>query len=259
MHDKPLQRILLTNDDGIDAPGLAILEDVVRGLCDEVWVVAPATDQSGISHALSLHDPLRVTPKGERRFAVSGTPADCVAVAVKHLMADHPPQLVLSGINKGANLGVETVFSGTVGAAMAGLLLGIPSIALSQMFSRRDAVRWDTAKALAPEVIRKLWAQGWDPAACLNVNFPDVPAAEAKPLRATCQGNGRIEGLSVARRTDEREQDYFWLHIDRHDREDAPDSETRVVLNGGISVTPLRFERTEPDVLAQLREQLGQS
>ena len=131
MQGARLERILITNDDGIDAPGLEVLEAVARELADEVWVVAPDHDQSGISTAISIHHPLRVTPRGERRFSVSGTPADCVAMALQQLM-DQPPQLLLSGINKGANLGVETLFSGTVGAAMTGLLMGIPSIALSQ-------------------------------------------------------------------------------------------------------------------------------
>ncbi|WP_249673826.1 5'/3'-nucleotidase SurE [Pseudomonas abieticivorans] len=250
-----LERILITNDDGIDAPGLAVLEQVARELADEVWVVAPALDQSGISHALSLHHPLRVVRKTERRFSVSGTPADCVAMALRQLMPS-PPDLLLSGINRGANLGVETVFSGTVGAAMAGLLMGIPSLALSQAYSRRDAVRWDTARALAPDVIRQLWAMGWGSSACLNINFPDVAAEVATPMQITTQGMGRMSGLNMSQRTDEREQDYYWLTIDRHSQPDIDGSESAVVWSGGISVTPLRFERNEPDTAQRLREQL---
>lgn len=244
MPQKILECILITNDDGIDAPGLVTLLEVAQELADEVWVVAPDHDQSGISHALSIHHPLRVTARGERRYSVSGTPADCVAIALRQLMKT-PPQLLLSGINKGANLGVETVFSGTVGAAMAGLLLGIPSIALSQALTRRDAVRWDTARQLAPAVIRQLVAAGWEASVCLNVNFPDVPAAQAKPLQVTRQGVGRMDNLRITARTDMREQDYYWLNIDRHDRADAEGSETFVVMNGGICVTPLRFERSD--------------
>ncbi|TWB07916.1 5'/3'-nucleotidase SurE [Gluconacetobacter diazotrophicus] len=125
------KRILLTNDDGIDVPGLQVLEQVAATLAPEVWVVAPEHDQSGTSHALSLHDPLRISEKGVRRYAVLGTPGDCVVMGVWHLMAGQGPDLILSGVNRGANLGIETVFSGTVGAAMTGMLLGIPSIALS--------------------------------------------------------------------------------------------------------------------------------
>ena len=122
-----VNRVLITNDDGIDAPGLSVLEEVAAMLAQEVWVVAPEEDQSGVSHSISLHNPLRVRRHGDRRFAVTGTPADCVFVALRQVMSA-PPDLILSGINRGANLGVETVFSGTVGAAMAGLLLGLPSV-----------------------------------------------------------------------------------------------------------------------------------
>jgi 5'-nucleotidase len=127
-----LERILLTNDDGIDAPGLKVLEQIAGELAQEVWVVAPEHDQSGVSHAISLHHPIRVTERGARRYGTTGTPGDCAVMGVCHLMTGAPPQLLLSGVNRGANLGIETVFSGTVGGAMTGMMLGIPSIALSQ-------------------------------------------------------------------------------------------------------------------------------
>ena len=159
-----LSRVLLTNDDGFDAPGLRALAEVADELAEEVWIVAPDHDQSGTSHSLILHSPLRVSQKDQRRYSVSGTPGDCVVMAVRHLMMSGRPDLILSGINRGANLVVETVFSGTVGAAMTGMLLGIPSMALSQAFSDRNAVRWDTARALAPKVIMQFakgaWSQG---------------------------------------------------------------------------------------------------
>lgn len=252
MQGARLERILITNDDGIDAPGLEALEAVARELADEVWVVAPDHDQSGISTAISIHHPLRVTARGERRFSVSGTPADCVAVALRQLM-DTPPQLLLSGINKGANLGVETLFSGTVGAAMTGLLMGVPSIALSQFFTRRDSVRWDTASTLAPRVIRQLLGKGWEQSACLNINFPDVPAAQAGPLQITRQGIGRMDGVDVHEREDYREAYYYWLSITRHGHPEALDTETQVVTQGGISVTPLEFDRTALSVREQLQ------
>lgn len=150
------RRILLTNDDGIDAPGLATLAGVAAGLTEDLWIVAPACDRSGVSHAVSLQDPLRVHQHGPRKFAVDGTPGDCVAIAARHIMLDDPPSLVLSGINCGANLGVETVFSGTVGAAMTASLLGIPAFALSQAYRDRAAVPWSTAASLAPGIIRSL-------------------------------------------------------------------------------------------------------
>ncbi|MGO4326039.1 5'/3'-nucleotidase SurE [Cupriavidus sp. 2TAF22] len=247
MSEPLLDRVLLTNDDGIDAPGLAVLEAVAATLAREVWVVAPEHDQSGTSHSISLHAPLRFSQQGERRFGVSGTPGDCVVMAARHLMADAPPSLVLSGINRGANLGLETVFSGTVGAAMTGILLGIPSIALSQAFTDRNAVRWETARALAPDVIRRLLAAGWSDQACLNVNFPDVDPDAAGPLTVTRQGLGLVKDIAVRAHVDPRGIPYHWLQFSRAPRPDTQDSEAVVIGRGGISVTPLRFERTDDE------------
>jgi 5'-nucleotidase len=247
-----VSRVLLTNDDGIDAPGLAVLEAVAAEIADEVWVVAPEHDQSGTSHSISLHSPLRVSRQGERRFGVAGTPGDCVVMAARHLMRDTPPVLVLSGINRGGNLGVETMFSGTVGAAMTGLLLGLPSIALSLTFRDRDNVRWDTARTLAPGVIRQLLAISHDAPTCLNVNFPDIDAAAAGPLTPSRQGAGLVTGMEVLEQTDPRGLPYHWLTFHRSRRKNTPDSETSVVASGRVSVTPLHFERTDERTLAIL-------
>jgi len=244
-----VERVLLTNDDGIDAPGLAVLEAVAATLAREIWVVAPEHDQSGTSHSISLHAPLRFSRQGERRFGVGGTPGDCVVMAVRHLMLDAPPALVLAGINRGANLGVETVFSGTVGAAMAGMLLGVPSIALSQVFTDRLAVRWETARALAPGVIRKLLAAGWSGQAILNVNFPDVAPESAGPLTLTRQGQGLVRRIDVVARTDPRGFAYHWLKFQRGALPEEADTEVAVVAAGAISVTPLQFERTAEGAL----------
>jgi 5'-nucleotidase len=248
-----LNRVLLTNDDGYDAPGLAILEQVAVTLAREVWIVAPAEDQSGTSHSLSLHEPLRVRRKGDRRFSVRGTPGDCVAVAIGRLMANAPPDLVLSGINRGANLGTETVFSGTVGAAMTSMLLGTPAIALSQAFWDREAVPWDTALTHAPDVIRRLVNRGWDRDACLNVNFPARPAQGVGELKATTQGAGLLQGVEVISRCDPRDNDYHWLKLKRARRNDHPDSETVALSAGHITVTPLKFERTHEQALERLQ------
>jgi 5'-nucleotidase len=246
---------LITNDDGIDAPGLAALEAVAAMLAREVWVVAPEQDQSGVSHSISLHVPLRVRKRGDRRFSVNGTPADSVFVGYRQVMPV-PPDLLLSGINRGANLGVETVFSGTVGAAMAGLLLGVRSIALSQAFSDRNAVLWDTAQQLAPGVLRRLLRTDWADGACLNVNFPDVPASQAGPLVVTRQGQGMMKAVQLTPRNDPRGFEYSWLNITRSPFSDASDSETEVIAAGGIAVTPLQFERTAEQVRLRLIDEL---
>jgi 5'-nucleotidase len=253
MTSRLFSKVLLTNDDGFDAPGLRILTAVAEELAEELWIVAPNYDQSGTSHSLSLHTPLRVSQKDERRYSVSGTPGDCVVMAVRHLMASGRPDLILSGINRGANLGIETVFSGTVGAAMTGMLLGIPSMALSQAFSDRKAVRWDTARALAPKVIRQFAKGAWSQGSILNINFPDVPSGEVGPIEVTTQGTGLMEDVDVVSGIDPRSLEYHWLHLRRSARQDTAGSETFAIGHGRVSVTPLQFERTNQDVLASLQ------
>jgi 5'-nucleotidase len=248
-----LSRVLLTNDDGFDAPGLRTLTEVAEELAEELWIVAPDYDQSGTSHSLSLHSPLRISQKDERRWSASGTPGDCVVMAVRHLMVSGRPDLILSGINRGANLGIETVFSGTVGAAMTGMLLGIPSMALSQAFSDRNAVRWDTARALAPKVIRQFAKGVWTKDSILNINFPDVPLGEVGPVELTTQGIGLMDGVEVVSGIDPRSLEYHWLRLRRTAREDAAGSETFATGRGRVSVTPLQFERTNQNILASLQ------
>jgi 5'-nucleotidase len=251
-----LDRILLTNDDGIEAPGLAVLERIARALAGEVWVVAPEHDQSGVSHAVSLHHPIRVTERGPRRYAITGTPGDCAVMGVCHLMAGAPPDLLLCGVNRGANLGMETVFSGTVGGAMTGMMLGIPSIALSQAWTDRLHVRWHTAEALGPGVVRQLLAIGWGEATCLNVNFPDLPAAEVGPLTLARQGIGLIQGMHVETRTDPRGMTYHWIAFRRGPREQGPESDIDALQAGRIVVTPLRYDRTDEEAYRMLAKAL---
>ncbi len=169
-----LDRIILTNEDGIDAPGMAVLEEIATQIAREVWVVAPEHDQSGQSHAISLHHAIRISERGVRRFGVTGTPGDCAAMGICHLMKEARPQLMLSGVNRGVNLGIETVFSGTVGGAMTAMMLGVPAIALSQAFTDRRNVPWDTARTLGARTIQQLVDTGWAKGACLNVNFPPI-------------------------------------------------------------------------------------
>jgi 5'-nucleotidase len=174
-------------------------------------------------------------------------------MAVRHLMVSGRPDLILSGINRGANLGIETVFSGTVGAAMTGMLLGIPSMALSQAFSDRNAVRWDTARALAPKVIRQFAKGVWTKDSILNINFPDVPLGEVGPVELTTQGIGLMDGVEVVSGIDPRSLEYHWLRLRRTAREDAAGSETFATGRGRVSVTPLQFERTNQNILASLQ------
>lgn len=256
--DAPLfERALLTNDDGIDAPGLAVLEEIAAQLAREVWVVAPATDQSGTSHSLSLHSPLRLAHFGPRRFSVNGTPGDCVAMGLRHVMREAPPDVVLSGVNRGANMGRETVFSGTVGAAMTAMLFGVKGIALSQVFTDRDNVPWDSSRHLAPGVIRRVMAMDWDGDACLNINFPPCRPEEAGPMVLTRQGRGVLGGAEVVTGRDPRGLDYHWLQLTRGGVEDVEDSEWLAIRARKVAVTPLCFERTNLETLARMRQQMG--
>jgi 5'-nucleotidase len=252
-----LDRILLTNDDGIDAPGLTILEEIAAELAREVWVVAPEHDQSGVSHAISLHHALRVSRQGERRFGVTGTPGDCAVMGICHLMTESgAPQLLLSGVNRGLNLGMETVFSGTVGGAMTGMMLGVPSIALSQAYKDRNNPLWDASRTLGAKVVRELLAIGWSKDACLNVNFPACTAAEAGPMTLARQGVGMIAGMHVDTRVDPRGMAYHWLNFRRSDREQGPESDYDALRAGKIVVTPLRYDRTDEDAYQALAEKL---
>jgi len=251
-----LDRIMLTNDDGINAPGLAVLEEIAAELAREVWVVAPEHDQSGVSHAVSLHHPLRLTEWGPRRYGVTGTPGDCAVMGVCHLMKDHPPQLILSGVNRGANMGTETVFSGTVGGAMTGMMLGVRSIALSQVYTPGKPMSWDASRKLAPDVIRRLLKLGWGKDACLNINFPPCAAEEAGPLTLARQGAGWIEGMRVETRTDLRNNNYFWIGFRRGDRPQGPDADTDALKAGRVVVTPIKYDRTDEDAYVALAKEL---
>ncbi|AIJ73731.1 5'/3'-nucleotidase SurE [Brucella pinnipedialis] len=207
-------RILLTNDDGIHAEGLAVLERIARKLSDDVWVVAPETDQSGLAHSLTLSEPLRLRQIDARHFALRGTPTDCVIMGVRHVLPG-APDLVLSGVNSGANMADDVTYSGTVAGAMEGTLLGVRAIALSQEYEYagdRRIVPWETAEAHAPELIGRLMEAGWPEGVLLNLNFPNCAPEEVKGVRVTAQGK-----LSHDARLDERRDGrgfpYFWLHF----------------------------------------------
>ncbi len=182
-------RILVTNDDGIHAPGLQVCEAIARALSDDVWVVAPETDQSGVAHSLSLNDPLRLREVGPRHFAVKGTPTDCVIMGVRHILKDGRPDLVLSGVNRGQNIAEDVTYSGTVAGAIEATLLGIPAFALSQAYGpeTRNAVHWGCAEALAPDVIRRVMGEGVPDGVLVNVNFPNCAPQDAQARSSPCR------------------------------------------------------------------------
>lgn len=245
------QRALLTNDDGIDAPGLEALVRAVTPLAAEVWVVAPEHDQSGVSRAISLHAPLRLQERGLRRYAVTGTPSDCVVVALRHVLRDTPPDIVFSGINRGGNLAEEVGYSGTVSAALMARLSGVPAYAVSQAWRDRDNIRWHTAVAGLEAVIRRF---GTAPDSVLNVNFPDVEPEEVAGIALTRQGEAGTLTLDVDTREDTRGFAYYWLSMRRATaRPLAEDSDIAALRRREISVTPVGFDLTDMAALARLR------
>src|SRR5436190_23884199 len=177
-------RILITNDDGIHSPGLDLLERIAATLSDDVYVIAPENDQSGVAHSLSLNDPLRLREISPRHFAVKGTPTDCVIMAVRSVLADKRPDLVLSGVNRGSNVAEDVTYSGTIAGAMEGTILGVPSVALSQAYSlsTRAAPHWDTALTHGPGLIRRILAEGLPRDVLVNVNFPDCTPQEVNGI-----------------------------------------------------------------------------
>lgn len=240
MSSKPFRRLLLTNDDGIAAPGLKVLEDMARELADEVWVVAPEHDRSGAGQSISLHAPLRVFGHGERRYALSGTPADCVLFAMAEWLADNPPDLVLSGINSGANVSDSVQYSGTVGAVLCAEHLGLPAIGLSQAFRERDNINWDPVTQLAPELISAIWQAG-KTRCCWNVNFPDQPVETIKGARLTTQGVGSIPRAKMRAGEDGRGLPYWWLMFERDSSSVVdPEADVTALREGYVSVMPMR-------------------
>ncbi|MGO4337711.1 5'/3'-nucleotidase SurE [Labrys sp. KB_33_2] len=249
-------RVLITNDDGIHAPGLVSLERIARSLSDDVIVVAPETDQSGVSHSLSLSMPLRLRRIEEKRYAVSGTPTDCVLMGVQHLLKGQQPDLVLSGVNRGQNVAEDVTYSGTVAAAMEGTVLGVPSIALSQAYGigGRDGMRWHCAEQHAPGVIRKLLAHGFAKGTLFNVNFPDCEPEEVAGVAVTIQGQRDVALVDVVEREDFRGGPYYWLAPRRETPPRLEGTDLAALFNKRISVTPLHLNLTDVPALQRLSD-----
>ncbi|HWE99231.1 MAG TPA: 5'/3'-nucleotidase SurE [Caulobacteraceae bacterium] len=252
-------RILLTNDDGIHAEGLAALDAIARALSDDVWIVAPESEQSGASRSLTLAEPLRVRRLDDRRFAVRGTPTDCVMLGLQHLVEGQRPDLVLSGVNRGANLAEDVTMSGTVAGAIEGMALGVPSIALSQMVpTYRGDNREDFAvvEAHAPGLLRRLTGAGWPRDVILNLNFP--LASQAEPaVEVTRQGFRDVRIRYAERRTDLRGRDYYWLGYRNEPSRPDAGTDLRAAYEGRISVTPLHIDLTHDETVRQLSAAVG--
>ncbi|MDR6758587.1 5'-nucleotidase [Mycoplana sp. BE70] len=250
-------RILLTNDDGVHAEGLSVLERIARTMSDDVWIVAPETDQSGLAHSLTLSEPLRLRKVGDKRFALRGTPTDCVIMAVREILPG-PPDLLLSGVNAGANMADDVTYSGTIAGAIEGTLQGIRSMALSQAFRHADGhmVPWEVVERHAPDLIRRLMDVELPDGTFFNLNFPNCPADAVAGTEVTSQGKLDF-GISIEERKDGRGYPYFWLRFgDRHGDFRAG-TDIHALRENAISVTPLKLDLTDYAVLDRVKRALG--
>ena len=252
-------RILLTNDDGVHAEGLVALQRIAAELSDDVWTVAPETEQSGMSRALTLTAPLRVRRLSPRVFAVAGTPTDCVMLAFSDLIEGAPPDLVLSGVNRGQNIAEDVTMAGTVAGAIQAMALGVPGVALSQSLTRfhDDVVaHWATAEAYAPALIRQLLACGWPKDVVININFPARLADAVTQVEVTSQGFYDAHRGHAEKRTDLRGREYYWMGFRNRRADPVEGTDLSAMAEGRISVTPLHIDLTHAETLQRLRRVL---
>jgi 5'-nucleotidase len=250
-------RILISNDDGIHAPGIKVLTRIAKTISDDVWVVAPEVEQSGASHSLTVRTPVRIRKIGDRRYSVGGTPTDCVLLGALQILKDHPPDLVLSGVNGGGNLAEDVQHSGTVAAATMGASLGFPAIAFSQHFVMGSPLDFSAALQYGPELIRKLMAAPWRRDTVVNtvvnINFPDRPAKAITGISVTRQGRRRIKE-HITEAVDPFGRPYYWIGAPRKEQELRKDSDISAVMRGEIAVTPLDLDLTHTGMLRSLRK-----
>jgi len=245
-------RILLTNDDGIHAEGLKTLEAIAREFSDDIWVVAPEVEQSGKSRAVTLTEPVRVRQASKKRWGVTGTPTDCVLIALQKLMSETPPDLILSGVNNGQNMAGDTSMSGTVAAAMMGTEMGIRSIALSlaKNFRGPGSLDWDIPKAWGKRAIAPLLETEWRPHVTMNINFPDREAGEVQGIQLTRQGRRDRMVIETHTRQDLRGNDYVWIAYNGKLSQPPQGTDLRAIYDGYVSVTPLHTDLTQCEQLA---------
>ncbi len=245
--------VLIVNDDGVHARGIQLLEEIVRRYTDNVWVVAPDEEKSGASNSISMHIPVRVRRIDDQHFAIKGTPTDCALMAVYELIPERPT-LLLSGINAGANLAEDALYSGTMAAAMEGALLGIPSIAFSQVFTPRQKIHWDTAKTYLPRILEHLAKEDWEPGCLVNVNFPDAASSDVTGVQVVTQGRRRPGSFKPSRREDERDVPYYWIKLTYDVGDFVPGTDLSAIRDNAVSVCPITLDMTAREFHSRLRE-----
>lgn len=250
-------RILIVNDDGINAPGLAVAEEIAAELAGpdgEIWVVAPETERSGASHCISYTTPMRVTRLGERRFCIEGHPADCAIAGIVKILPERP-DLVLSGVNLGHNVAEDAVYSGTIAGAKEAAIQGVRAVALSQYYSSgRDRPQdfFGASRAHGLAAVRKALEMPWGPDVFYNINFPPLPADQVKGVRLAPQGRrGSAFRLDEANATNGRR--YYWLAHGGGNINAAPEADCALCANGWVTMTPMRPDLTDHALLAEAR------
>ena len=243
-------KILVTNDDGIHSEGIKALAKALHEV-GEVFIVAPDREESAIAHSLTLHRPLRVEKIRKNYYAVDGTPADCVHLGVNAILPEHP-QLIVSGINKGGNLGDDITYSGTVSAAFEGTLLGIPSFAIS-VVSRRH-FKFHTAARFAVKVARHILHHGLPKNTLLNINVPNLEEKEIKSYKITKQGRWVHNGSAVVEKVDPRGKKYYWIGEGSFVFDQRGDTDYEAVTHSSISITPLHLDLTNYASIRQLKK-----
>ena len=247
-------RILISNDDSINAPGIKILEKIARTMSDDVWVVAPEVEHSGAGHSLTLGRPLRVRKISEKRYAVDGTPTDCMQIALKQILKDKMPDLMLSGVNNGANLGEDVTYSGTIAAAMEATILGVPAIALSQLTKSGQHVKWGTAEHWAPGVIGQLLKEGWPEDVLLNLNFPNAITDSVKGIRVVKHGMRHEKG-DITKWHDPRGEPFYWIASSyRGEETDELETDLACISENYMTLTPLHLDLTHYKTLDRLKK-----
>lgn len=250
-------RILVTNDDGINAPGLAVMRQIAAETGSDVWVVAPETDQSGLSHSLTMNDPLRLRKVEQQIYALRGTPTDCVIMGVREVMPE-VPDLILSGVNSGQNISDDVTYSGTIAAAMEGTMLRIPSIALSQAYdwTSGNPISWEVAGTHASGLIRKILDKGIGKGVLININFPNCAAQDVSGIEITRQG-ALTHGLFLDKRDDGRRNPYYWLTHRRQRQDVIAGTDLDALQRNFISVTPLKMDLTADEALDHYSDLAG--
>lgn len=249
-------RILLTNDDGVRAPGMKVLRDIAGQLSDDVWVVAPDQEQSAASRGVSLHNPIQIKKLEDKVFAVTGTPTDSVILALREVMTDNPPDLVLSGVNRGQNMAEDVTFSGTIAGALQGMQMGIPSIALSlaKGFQGAKSLPWDTARHYGPDIVKRCLKAGWPKDVVMNVNFPDRAIEDVAGIVITRQGHRDFHMTGAMKRDHPRGGSYYWLTYGGQRSNPPQGTDLRAIYDGYISISPLHVDLTHEASLRALSD-----